>query len=165
MNNEIKRITIDKGHYTEDEYPFMIKPNFGTLGSSFEKSPPEPTISFVFDDSFRDFLKFSETILYKEYNISPNPVDILSFDKIFLECDVAQGIIFKGKRSGNIHNFSMDVDPDYKYIEKFRGGLQWYMMEFKDVISSTSFKLKYEINKLVSFNGRRISFRLSIKEI
>ena len=165
MNNEIKRITIDIGHYTEDEYPFIIKPNFGTLGSSIEKSPPEPTISFVFDDSIRSFLKFSETILNKDYNISPNPVDILSFDNIFLECDIAQDMIFKEKRRGNIHNFSMDVDPDYKYIEKFRGGLQWYMMEFKDVISSTSFTLKYENNELVSFNGRRIFFRLSIKEI
>ena len=23
----------------------------------------------------------------------------------------------------------MDVDPGYKYIKKFRGGAQWYMME------------------------------------
>ena len=31
----------------------------------------------------------------------------------------------------------MDVDPGYKYIEKFGGGVQWYMMESKDNISST----------------------------
>ena len=27
LNNEIKRIIIDKSHYTEDEYPFTIKRN------------------------------------------------------------------------------------------------------------------------------------------
>ena len=33
LGNEIRRIIIDKGHYSENEYPFTIKPNFGTLGS------------------------------------------------------------------------------------------------------------------------------------
>ena len=32
-------------------------------------------------------------------------------------------MIFKGKKSGIIHNFTMNVDPGYKYIEKFRGGV------------------------------------------
>ena len=74
-------------------------------------------------------------------------------------------MIFKGKRSGTIHNFTMDVDPGYKYIEKFRGGVQWYMMNTKDFISSINFKLKNENDNFVSFNGQSITFRLSIKEI
>ena len=59
----------------------------------------------------------------------------------------------------------MDVDPGQKHIEKFRGGVQWYLMESKDIISSICFKLKNENGNLVSFNGQSISFRLSIKEI
>ena len=59
----------------------------------------------------------------------------------------------------------MDVDPGYKYIEKFRGGVQWYMMNTKDFISSISFKLRNENNELVSFNSQSITFRLSIKEV
>ena len=77
----------------------------------------------------------------------------------------AQGMIFKGKMSGIIHKFTMDVDPGYKYIEKFRGGIQWYMMDSKDIVSSFSFKLKNENNELVSFNGQSVTFRLPIKEI
>ena len=38
----------------------------------------------------------------------------------------------------------MDVDPGYKFIEKIRSGVQWYMMESKDIISSICFKLKNE---------------------
>ena len=94
-----------------------------------------------------------------------NPVDILSFDNIFIETDIAQGMIFKGKRTGIIHNFTMDVDPGYKYIEKFRGGINFYMLETKDFISSINFKLKNENGLLVSFNGQSITFRLSIKEV
>ena len=59
----------------------------------------------------------------------------------------------------------MHVDLGYKYIDRFRGGVQWYMMGSKDIISSNCFKLKNQNNELVSFNGQDISFRLSMKEI
>ena len=32
LNNEIKSIIIEKGHYTDTDYPFRIKPKFSTLG-------------------------------------------------------------------------------------------------------------------------------------
>ena len=108
---------------------------------------------------------FKPKVLQEEYNLSDYPVDILSFDKIFLECDITQGMIFRGKRSGKIHYFTMDVDPGYKYIEKFRGGVLNCMMESKDIISSICFKLKNENNQIVSFNGQCNTFRLSIKEM
>ena len=165
LNNEIKRIIIDEEHYTETNYPFSIKPNFSTLGSIIEISTQGLVITFLPDNSIRDLLGFNKTTIFEEYNLSPNPVDIHSFDNIFLECNIAQGMIFRGKRSGIIHNFTMDVDPGYKYIEKFRGGVQWYMMESKDLISSICFKLKNENNQIVSFNGQSVTFRLSIKEI
>ena len=60
----------------------------------------------------------------------------------------------------------MDFDPGYKHFEKFRGGVQWYVMESKDFISGNKFIIKNEKkNKLVSFNGQSITFRLSIKDI
>ena len=119
----------------------------------------------MFDDRIEDFLGFNARTLYEEHTPSNNPVDNLSFDNIFIECNIAQGMIFRGKRSGVIHNFTMDVDPGYKYIEKFRGGVQWYLTESKDIISSICFKLKKENGNLVSFNDQSITFRLSIKEI
>ena len=105
--------------------------------------------------------------MYGKYILSPNPdpVDILSFDSIFLECDIAQGMIFKGKRSGTNLNFRMDVDCGYKYIEEFRGGVQWYRMESRDIISSFSFIMNIESNQIVTLNGQTITFRLLIKEI
>ena len=59
----------------------------------------------------------------------------------------------------------MDVDPCYKYIEKFRGGAGWYKIESKDLISRISFKLKIENGNLVSFNRQSITFSLSIEEV
>ena len=65
LNDEIKRIIIDKEHYTEANYPFTIKPNFSTLGSIVEIKSKGPIIGFVFDDSIGSLLGFNETILYE----------------------------------------------------------------------------------------------------
>ena len=82
-----------------------------------------------------------------------------------LETNIARGMFFKGKRSGIIHIWTITVDLGYKYVERFAGGISWYMMETKDVISIISFNLKKENIELVSFNGQSISFRKSIKDI
>ena len=165
LNNEIKRIIIDAEYYSEANYPFTIKPNFSTLGSIIEISAQGPVITFIPDDSIGDLLGFNKTTIFDEYNLSPHPVDILSFDNIFIGTDIAKGLISKGKRYGIIHNFTRDVDPGYKYFEKFYGGVHRYMMESKDIISTICFKLKNENGNLVPFNGQSITFRLSIKEI
>ena len=165
MNDENKRIIIDEEHYTEANYPFKIKPNFSTLGSIIGISLQGPIISFMLDDSIKDLLAFQAITFHEEYNLSTNPVDVLLFDNIFLECDVAQGMIFKGRKINIIHNWTMTIDLCYRYVEKFSEGISWYMMQSKDIISSICFKLKIEKIQLVSFNGQSITFRLSIKEI
>ena len=165
LNDEIKRIIIDDEHFTSDNYPFKIRPKFSTLGSIIEISNEESAISFKPIDSIGSLLGFNKRTIFEENNLSDNPVDILSFDNIFIECNISKGMFFKGKRSGIIHNLVMDVSPGYHYIEKFRGGVQWYMMESKDIISSVCFKLKNENGNLVSFIGQSVAFRLSIKEI
>ena len=95
LNDEIKRIVIDEEHYTEANYPIKIKPNFPKLGSTIEISTQGPILSFMFDGSIKDLSGFHAIRLYEEHNLSTNPVDILSFDNIFLECDIAQEMIFK----------------------------------------------------------------------
>ena len=165
LNDEIKRLMINYEYFTEEKYPFKITPNFSTLGSIVEISNEESAISFKLSDSIGSLLGFNKRSIYEECNLSDNPVDILSFDNIFIETDIAQGMILGGRRSGIIHNFTMDVDPGYKYKEKFRGGVSWYMLETKDFISSINFKLKNENGESVSFNGQSVTFRLSIKEV
>ena len=108
-----KRIIIEEGRFNEADYPFTIKPNFPTLGSILEISSQGLIFTFLPDDSVRKFLGFNATIIYEEYNLSSNAVDILSFDNIFVEADIAEGMIFEGKKSGRIHNFTVDIDPGY----------------------------------------------------
>ena len=39
LKNEIERNEIDAGYFTEENYPFTIKPNFSTLGIIRENEP------------------------------------------------------------------------------------------------------------------------------
>ena len=165
LNDEIKRIIIGKCDYSESNYPFNIKLNLSTLGSIMEIYQTGPIISFVKETSIGKLLGFDETIFYNKYNKSNNPVDIMSIDNIFIETNIAKGMIFRGRRTGIIMNFTMQVSPGYKIVNGFDGGVQWYMMESKDVISSFNFRIENENGNLVSFNGQSISFRLSIREV
>ena len=111
LNNEIERNIINQSHFTEANYPFLIKPNFSTPGSIVEISSQDSLICFLPDDSGRNLLGFNATNLPEKYNLSPNCADIIWFDNTSLEIDIAQRMIFKGKRSGFIQNFTMDFDP------------------------------------------------------
>ena len=125
LKDEIRRIIIDEGHFTETDYPITTQPNFSTLGSIIEISRRDPLISYLPHCNKRNLLGFNASTISEEYNVSHNTVNKLSFDNIFLEADFAHGKIFKGRRPGTIHNFTMDADPGYIFIEEFRGGVQW----------------------------------------
>ena len=148
VNNEIKRIAFEESLLTEVYYSFTIKPDFSTLGSIIESSGQEPLISFTPNDSVLNNLSFDAITIYEEYNLLLNPVNILSSDNIFPETYFAQRMNFAGKRSGLIHNFTMDVDPGCNYIEKFRGGLSCYLMESQFFLTHISFKLKIGTSSL-----------------
>ena len=162
--DEIKRINIDEGHFTKVDFPFTIKPNFSTLGNIMGFLGQEPKISFLPNDSTRDLLAFSSTTIYEENILSHDLVDISSFGNFFSECDITQGLIFKGRRSSFIFNWTKAVDAGYKNWERFHGGIVWYMMDNKDFVSKNNFKSKNESNQLVSFNGKSITSRLSVKK-
>ena len=165
LDKEIKRIIISQGYFNLKDYPFLIKPNFSNLGSIIEIHNEESAISFIPVESIRDLLGFNKTSINEKYILSPKPVDIISFDNIFIETDITKGMIFRGKPTGINHNLTMTVNPGYKYVESFRGGIQWYVKESKDVISNVNFRIKNENRNLVSFIGQSLTFRLSIKEI
>ena len=123
LNEQSNRNIIEQGHFTEKKFPFLLKSNFWTLGSIVDISRTEPLLSFVQDDSIRDLLGFDPVIKFEKRNLSSNPVDILPFNITFLETDTAQLMIIKGKWTGVVHNFTMDVDRGYSRIKKFRDGI------------------------------------------
>ena len=153
-----------KGDSDGESFPVTIKPNFTTQGSIIEIEDGWQ-LDFTFAGTIKTILGFDARKISKNYNLSFHPVDIISFDKIFVVCDIAQAMIINGKRTRVIHNCTIDVNPGYKYIEKFRGGIMWFMAENKDFISPINFRLRSKNGNLVSLNGQSVTFRFSIKEL
>ena len=116
MNNENKGNIIEEKHFTSANYPFTIKPIFSVLSSIIEKSTQRSIVRFVPNDNIRNLLGFNGTTLYEKYNLLPNIADILSIDIFFLETVIAEVLIFKGKRSGILHNWTETVDPRYEGV-------------------------------------------------
>ena len=140
-NEQYKGIIIEEGHYAEGNQEFILKPRISTPGSILEISNQGPLFSFIHDDSIRKLLGCDSVVVYEKNILSLNPVDIISFDKSLPETDIAHGMFLQGRRTGMFHNFLMDVDPGYKFIENFRG-VHWFLMESKDFLSNISFELK-----------------------
>ena len=49
--------------------------------------------------------------MHVDCNILDNPADTSSFDSIFLDTDIAQGMVFKDNRTEIIHKLIMDLAP------------------------------------------------------
>ena len=102
--------------------------------------------------------------MYEKFNLSPNQVDVISFANTFQETEFAQRMIFRGNCGQRNHNFSIDINPSYRYIEQLKGGFQCYFMNTNGFISNINFKLNNEKKELASINGQSVPFRLSIKQ-
>ena len=118
----------------------------------------------MFGDKIRSLFVLHETIIYREFNLSLNPVDILCFEKILLHCDIAKEMIYKQRRSGLTKTWTLTVNSGFKFVESFARGITWYMMKTEDVILSISFNLKNENTELVSFNVQSISLKYQSKK-
>ena len=70
---EIKRIISEEKHFTEAEYPFLIKANLSFVGSIKEICRQVPLISFLPDGIITDLLGFIGSATIEEYKLSSNP--------------------------------------------------------------------------------------------
>ena len=142
--------------------PVEAYQNLSTLVSNIKGEPGRAwQISFVQYNTLWDLFGFEPTVIQDEYKLSDYLVDRFSFDNLFLECKTARRMIFKGRRSIIIHNFKMDVHPGYKCLEKFRRGLQLFMMESNDFILNISFvlKVKMDIWYLLMVNQKLLDYQ------
>ena len=70
------------------------------LGSFFENKPNfiDTQIAFTPNDSSGDLPGARSDILSEKYNVSPNPVEFLSFDNIFTGINIASGIFSEANK-------------------------------------------------------------------
>ena len=90
LDKELQRNIIGEDHFRDANYPLKIKPTFSTLGSIVEIPPQGSIFGFMFDDRIGHFVGFNARTIYEEYNLSTNPVDIISFNNTIIETHIAK---------------------------------------------------------------------------
>ena len=71
LNDEVKRVFVKEGFFTEEKYPLVIKPNFCTLESFIEITPHSygSQINFVHDDRIRDLFGIDSETISEKYSL------------------------------------------------------------------------------------------------
>ena len=87
---------------TNSAYYITILPNAPTLGSIINISNANYTIDFTVQNSLATLLGFNSGILTSGLNISPNIVDIIHINSIYVNCDIIKGSYANGSISSFI---------------------------------------------------------------
>ena len=72
-------------------YYITISANTPTLGSIINISNANYTIDFTIQNSLANLLGFNRVILTSGINISPNIVNIININSIYVNCDIIKG--------------------------------------------------------------------------
>ena len=138
-----------------------IIPNAPTLGSIINISFATYSIDFTIQNSLAKLLGFNSGILTSGINISPNIVDILRINSIFVNCDIIKGSFVNGSQSPVLYNFFPNVGPGYKIIEKPVNIV--YLPLSSGQIMNIRIWITDQNNNIIDFRGETITLRIEIR--
>ena len=98
-------------------YYITITTNPPTLGSTISIATGY-SVDFTLPFSFANFLGFNTTVLSAGTYISPNIVNILTVNSIFVNCNIISGSYTNGAISNVLYSYFPSVGPGYKIIER-----------------------------------------------
>lgn len=141
---------------------FTLTPNKNTLQCQILCSQP---IDFTKSNSIGPLLGFKtkRTLTPNQVHISHHPADILRVNVVRIECNIIKGAYLNSNAAHTIHEFSPNVPPGYKIIEKPQNVI-YFPVTVKS-IHDLNLTIVDQDNNLVNFRGERITVRLHIKKV
>ena len=153
----------DINEYVQKQLPkeisFSLTANNNTLQSSLTCNR---RVNFTPTDSIADLLGFSHIELkVNETHTSLEPVKILQYNIIRVECNITSGAYINGEKVHTIHEFFPAVPPGFKIIEIPKKVI-YHSVSVKS-LDHIQLKIVTEKGELVNFRGETISVRLHLK--
>ena len=161
INTVIQKTMEANGDTPADhKYPITIEANKSTQKSEITCETGYK-IDFTVDKNIGRLLGFNRRILKESVSYtSDKVVDIMSIDKIHLNCDKVEGSILNGKPSSILYSFEIDKSPGYKIIKNPETIL--YKNITSDKIESLDFSVIDDDGNKVDFNNETITFTIQI---
>ena len=140
---------------------FSLTANNNTLKSVIKSSHQ---VDFRPQDSIARLLGFSHSLLEAEKtHTSSDPVKILKFNVLRVECNITGGAYINNKKVHTIHEFFPAVPPGFKIID-IPSKVIYQPVTVKS-INYIRLQIVDEHGDLVNFRGETITIRLHIKAV
>ena len=146
---------------TNSAYYITISANTPTLGSIINISNANYTIDFTIQNSLANLLGFNASILTSGINISPNIVNIININSIYVNCDIIKGSYVNGTHSPVLYNFFPTVGPGYKIVQVPENIV--YLPLATNQIMNIRIWLTDQNNNIIDFRGENINVRIEIR--
>ena len=107
---------------------------------------------------------FTNEIIGKGYNESPNIVNIIQVNSILVNLDIISVSYVNGSASTTIYSFYRNVSPGYKIVERPSPSLVFYPVS-RNEINFMRVWLTDPNNDSIDLRGGQITIRVCIREV
>jgi len=95
-----------------------ISANTITLGSVVDIKPAAIRVDFTVANLLASLLGFKAVVLTAGYNVSPNPVDIITINQILVNCDIIGNSYLNNSPFPAIYSFPINVNTGERFTEQ-----------------------------------------------
>jgi len=113
VNSEINRLMTING-----DMGLTISANTITLGSVVDIKPAATRVDFTVANSLASLLGFGSVVITTGYNVSPNPVDIITINQILVNCDIIGNSYLNNSPFPAIYSFPINVNTGERFTEQ-----------------------------------------------
>ena len=158
ISNEIQRLMANNGDYDQN----ADNPYFITITANL--SELKSIVHISNENSIGSVLGFTNEIIGKGYNESPNIVNIIQVNSILVNLDIISGSYVNGSASPTIYSFYPNVSPGYKIVERPSPSLVFYPVS-RNEFNSMRVWLTDQNNDSIDLRGEQITVRICIEEV
>jgi len=95
-----------------------ISANTIALGSIVDIKSATIRVDFTVANSLAPLLGFNAVVLTAGYNVSPNPVDIITINQILVKCDIIGNSYLNSSPFPAIYSFPINVNTGERFTEQ-----------------------------------------------
>jgi len=139
-----------------------ISANTITLGSVVNITPATIKVDFTVANSLASLLGFTSVVLSAGYNVSPNPVNIITIHQILIKCDIIGNSYLNGAPFPSIYSFPINVNTGERFTEEQPNNIVYFPV-VKFFLNSIRLWITDQDGNPINLGGQNVVARLNFK--
>jgi len=156
INSEINRLMTING-----DTGITISANSITRRSVVDIKPATTKVDFTVANSLASLLGFGSVVLSTRYNVSPNPVDIITINRILVNCDIIGNSYLNNSPFPAIYSFPINVNTGERFTEQPNNIVYFPVVKF--LVDSIKLWVSDQDGNAINLGGQNLVARLHFK--